>query len=484
MKNISLVFIIILMLIPNVGIAVNNWENIEEDNTWTEDDEVEELRENYIEDNVDYINVKIGKSYGVMERIQLESEDDFNLYERDSGEHILTIEDKTIYIATKDRDNIYIYNEDNEEISILPTKGEVILGSGIKGKNIKVNNREYRDYLSFIKTTNGLNVINRIDMEKYLYGVLPREIPASGGMEALKAQGVTARSYAYRTLGKHRAEGYDLCDTTHCQVYGGYSNEHPRTNQAVNETKGLIASYDGQIASTFFHSSSGGYTESSENVWGGKAPYLVGVRDPYSDNAPNSYWEVNLSIEELVRTFKEKGIKIDKIEDIVIDGKTRSGRVTTMSIIGEGRVEKIKSTDFRTMFGNTKIKSTLFNIELEKQKISLEDGSAYPKIDKSNKYNFKDDVKHEFDKEGNPSVEILEDPISTVFTSAYTPYPPIETIEVIKNLKIYGSGYGHGIGMSQYGAVEMAKQGFSFEEILDHYYKGVRVTHKSLIESP
>ena len=117
--------------------------------------------------------------------------------------------------------------------------------------------------------------------------MVPREIPASSPKEALKAQVVVARSYAHTSLNNHINEGYNLCNTTHCQVYGGYDWENSNTNEAVNETYGEYVSYNGNIVNTPYHSNSGGYTEDSGKVWGGSLP-TYRCRGYLFLNAPNS----------------------------------------------------------------------------------------------------------------------------------------------------------------------------------------------------
>ena len=127
-----------------------------------------------------------------------------------------------------------------------------------------------------IKNVNGkLIVINDVDLENYLKGVVPSEMPASWEYEALKAQAIAARSFALANLGKQAKNGYDLKDNTEDQAYGGASAETNKTNKAVDETHGLVLTYDMKIISAYYSASAGGMTSAS--VWGGYAPYLHAV---------------------------------------------------------------------------------------------------------------------------------------------------------------------------------------------------------------
>ena len=132
--------------------------------------------------------------------------------------------------------------------------------------------------------------INEVPMEQYLYGVVPRELPPTvyDELEAQKAQAIAARTYALRGLGKRASEGYDMLATTSDQVYGGYAAEHPVSSQAVDETRGLAATYNGALIEALFFSTSGGATANNEDVFNSApVPYLRGVLDSQRGNSGN-----------------------------------------------------------------------------------------------------------------------------------------------------------------------------------------------------
>src|SRR5262249_27975071 len=138
---------------------------------------------------------------------------------------------------------------------------------------------------------NTLTVVNELPIEQYLLGVVPNELsPATfGQLEALKAQAVAARTYAIKNMGQSRREGYDICDTDACQVYMGAGTEDSLTTQAVEETRGLIATYNNQPINALYTSTCGGRTESAENIFEEKAPYLVSTFCEYKHPEPKPF---------------------------------------------------------------------------------------------------------------------------------------------------------------------------------------------------
>ena len=144
-----------------------------------------------------------------------------------------------------------------------------------------------------VKNVDGkLTVINDIDLESYIKGVVPSEMPASWEFEALKAQAIAARSFALANLGKQAKHGYDLKDNTEDQAYGGASAETNITNKAVEETHGWVLTYDMKIISAYYSASAGGM--SSTSVWGGYAPYLRSVPS-FDENIPKKGHGVGMS---------------------------------------------------------------------------------------------------------------------------------------------------------------------------------------------
>jgi len=285
----------------------------------------------------------------------------------------------------------------------------VVVPSNDNDPSLKGN--PYRGKIRLQKSASGgMDVINVLDVEEYLYGVVPKEMSPLWHQEALKAQAIAARTYALDQKEKNKYRGHDIIAATTFQVYGGAGVESARSNQAVDETKGMVLLYDGQLALAYFHANSGGMTEDAKRVWSADVPYLKTVRDDYSIKAPNCLWTLTLSFDKIRKALSNKGLDIGSIERIVPVEVSPSGRVMKIKIFHGGKEAILNGNDFRTKIDPTLIKSTLFTITKEGDEIQLE-----------------------------------------------------------------GRGYGHGVGMSQWGANVMASEGYSYDDILKHYYHGVEI---------
>src|SRR5690606_9464852 len=149
----------------------------------------------------------------------------------------------------------------------------------------------FRGSLRFSADGDRLEVVNVLDIESYLRGVVPSEMSASWQMEALKAQAVAARSYTMTSLDP--SASYDLCATVDCQVYRGVEAEHPRTDAAIQATAGVVVTYQGATAHTYYHADSGGVVASSGEVWGTALPYLITLADAPA-STPHRSWQARL----------------------------------------------------------------------------------------------------------------------------------------------------------------------------------------------
>lgn len=315
-------------------------------------------------------------------------------------------------------------------------------------------------------------LFNRLDIENYLKGVVPSEMPSSWHMEALKAQAVAARSYAYTQIQSNKAKGY-IEMTVASQVYGGKSKEDARGNQAVTETSGLYATYNNVPINAFFHSTSGGFTENSENVWSSKVPYIRAVKDPY-DKHPGNYhygWETigqNSVISQKLKLNSSQvltGLKItergpssavQQMAATVYDKNTQ----TESSVLL--RPNLVSSPDsYRSFFG-VSLKSIKFNVYSDTYSyIKTADGSE-KKSDHLVGYKIqKADGSKETIEELSLNVRKKDGPaIVKTAPSAFS---------------FKGNGWGHLLGMSQWGARGMADAGHTFDQILKHYYSGIEV---------
>lgn len=332
------------------------------------------------------------------------------------------------------------------------------------GQTVTVNKKKYRGDIKIVKPGKaGMTAINILPIEQYLYSIVPGEMPTSWPMEAIKAQAVAARTFALNGIDKHAKEGFQVCATTHCQVYGGASVESERSTKAVNDTNGLTLLYQGKPISAVFHSSSGGYTENSEDVWGTYLPYLRAVPDDDKDS-PNYSWEKKLTPLEIQNKLQSYGHAVGKLQAIELsplkkNGKngadrTSKGRVKTARFIGDKGSVSLTGAQIRSMFG---LNSAWFDLHLiipSESKIDVPIGRYYKK-------------KIDVDLPPYKEKGLITDK---------------ENIRRIhwrdgETVVVEGFGYGHGLGLSQWGAKAMAakapeKNTAYFKEILKHYYQG------------
>lgn len=430
-----------------------------------------------VDDN--YIDIKLTRPIIKKNEIHLKSESGYSIYSmHNKSNSIFDIEVNEIKVILDEVGDISILDMSGNILYTIPKENDLIIKSNENRQSIiKVEKYKYRDYLRFISKNGGIILINHTEIENYLYGLVPKEMPYSFPLEALKAQAVAARTYAMHNMKKHANEGFNLCDTTHCQVYHGYDSENPSTNLAVDETKGLLAYYNGELIDAQYHSTSSGYTEDSKNVWGGDFPYLKSKKDEFSVDSPFSNWTFKIDAFQLNNKLTSNNIYIGLLKGIEIVETSPSGSVIKVKLVGDRGEEVVSGNKFRNIIGNTVLKSTCFNVvsgnignngSTEKKVYVVgSDGKAiFKKLSElsivSGKLNKPASRSSRSSVISKDRVEVLSDEEST---------PVISNSEIIIN----GKGYGHGVGMSQYGAKKMAELGYTFEEILKHYYTDIDI---------
>lgn len=240
-----------------------------------------------------FINVKLTRPIKNNKVIKLESKTGF-LLEDENRNVIQNIEETNIKAQLEGSGDISLIDLEGKPILTLAKENMNLISAKEEKGLVKIEDTNYRGSINLQNIGGLIRVLNNIDIEEYLYGLVPREMPASFPKEALKAQAVAGRTYAMQNTSKHIKEGYNICDTTHCQVYGGYDGEKPATTLAVEDTRGLVARYKGEMINAQYHSCSGGYTNSSVDVWGGDTPYLIGVKDDYSKASPHNQWSLSI----------------------------------------------------------------------------------------------------------------------------------------------------------------------------------------------
>ncbi len=321
-----------------------------------------------------------------------------------------------------------------EEVIVEARKDEILFivsGRGIRTRSLRIEPndgatftlavtagrtpvaaRRYEGSLTVAPASGGvLELVNHVPVEAYVASVVASEY-GFDDLEGAKAMAVIIRTYALRVLGKF-SEDYDHVDHTLSQVYRGADAVTDVAREAARRTRGEVLTYDGALVEAVYFASSGGHTADNETVWGTEPkPYLRGIRDPY-DHSPHAKWKATIPRKKLLDALsKAYGFPV---EGIRIAGRSRDGRVQTMTLLG-ARERTISGNAFRLAvirtFGARTLKSAFFDARVR--------GDAY------------------------------------VFE---------------------GRGFGHGVGLSQWGAHEMAQKGRSYRDILTFYYTGVAIAH-------
>ena len=299
--------------------------------------------------------------------------------------------------------------------------------------DFQLQQRRYRGQLQVLVGRSSLQAVNHLPIEAYLPSVVGSEMPASWPLPALQAQAVAARTYALRQ--RKPAAAFDVSATVASQVYKGIEAETPSTREAVAATRGQVLTFEGDLVNAVFHSSSGGSTENSGDLWSRQLPYLVSVPD-FDTTSPVSQWQQRLDPELLRKAFREIGgaTRIDVL------ATTGSGRIHQARVIGSAGTLVLTGPELRSRLG---LRSTLVRFEAVAPEVALMPADA------------------------NAAQPQMPPPLPAIETQPLQlPQPTLMAI---------GRGFGHGVGMSQWGAYAMAHQGRNYQQILSHYYRGTEL---------
>ncbi len=332
---------------------------------------------------------------------------------------------------------------------------------------IAIGGKPYRGSVRFIISGNQLTSVNIVDVDDYIRGVLPKEIGTTTPMEALKVQAVVSRSFAYANWNKFAKYGYNLDDSSASQAYAGMSVESSMTDRAVAETKGQILYYKGEVANTIFNATSGGETEAIEEVWGGNpSPYLIALKDPYSLNTRHATWQATLASADICKAFPSVGqpTALEVLE------RSSTGRIKSMAVVGTSGREVMTGNQFRMKMGSIKVKSTNFGTEASAHPVQAT--MAVMTATGIRPYANDRIISAGGIRTGSVDAVIRAQGIEKANTQKAT-YN--DTMPIGDAITLKGTGYGHGVGLSQYGAIEMAKAGKDYKAILSFYYPGTEL---------
>lgn len=390
--------------------------------------------------------------------------------------------------------NVVICDSSGNAITVIKSDGTQAVApikSFSDNTSFTFNGTAYRGaVMPYINSAGQMNIINYTDVEDYVKGVVNKEIGGSAGIEAKKAQAVTARSYVKANEGMHSSEGFDVCCGTHCQVFAGVAGESDSSNEAVDATKGQLLYYDGKVVRGYYFANSGGHTANSEDVWYSPLGYTRGIVDKYS---PNSEWEVEYTRAELTKAFESKNI--GTVNSITINGFDNGGYVSSITVNGSIASTTYSKDGVRSFTsGIASLKSRMFTIDTNGGTLVSNGTAAATTTQNSGFYvrgadSFsqlgdtlfaRDSIGSSQLSLGGMSILDGSGNIVKASGSSSSSTGSASTMTVILNkdtdsLIISGRGSGHGVGMSQDGAIAMAKEGYSYIDILNYYYTNIEV---------
>lgn len=275
----------------------------------------------------------------------------------------------------------------------------------IKSLKPSMLDKRYDDNLRIKVRRGKMQLINNIDLDNYVAGVVEAEVGRKPPREYFKLQAIICRTYALSNTHKHLEQGYNLCDEVHCQAYHGKTFYPPIVDASMQTRGAVIVDSDIQLITAAFHSNCGGQTVNSEDVWTKSLYYLRSVRDTFCLNKKNSLWEHEIALPDWEQfIIRRNQLPKDSLPTSYVASNRKNDFLST----------QIRFEEFRHHFG---LRSTFFDVYPQRQSVMLK-----------------------------------------------------------------GRGYGHGVGLCQEGAMEMAAQGYNYSEILHFYYSGVHIIDLSALD--
>jgi stage II sporulation protein D len=330
---------------------------------------------------------------------------------------------------------------------------------------------------------NNLNVVNVVDMQDYVKGIIPYEMSPAWPLEALKAQAVSARSYAITHLNRHRNDGFNLCTEVHCHVYRGTAQASENSDRAVDETLGHYLTHDGKPCRTFYFSSSGGATEDSENVWTNAIPYLRGIPDPYEDASriPQYQWSFTLTNAQISQYLNSIGHTNSGVSAFYVDRFTAMGNVFSITILDStGRTLLTRTKESaRSFIGAISRHFSFYSAAFSfSQRFTISSGDsmlAAVSGDGTTRTHNALPGLFAIDGQGNASPLPPQEQVYLIDGSGLLSPLPTRPNPNAGVYTVAGRGLGHNVGMSQWGARCMADLGYTYDQILRHYFTGTEI---------
>jgi stage II sporulation protein D len=302
------------------------------------------------------------------------------------------------------------------QVTLHTFRGRDVWVRPADGSFVFIGDDWYRGRLRLVARADGLLAVNHVPLEEYLYSVVGSEMYPYWPLEALKAQAVAARSFVLFRMRRPADPDFDVGRTVTWQAYKGYSRESDSTRSAVAATTGQVLAHRGQIIEAVYHAASGGHTENVEDIWSAPRPYLRGVPD-FDQEAPMYSWQKNFTQTELSRLLPGVG----QVTGLTPVRTTPQGRVVQMRVTGTAGNKTFTGAELRRLLD---LPSTLFQVAPSRGDIA-----STNLVDQAN-----------------------------------------------GGFAFQGRGFGHGLGMSQWGAFGLAQRGYNYQQILQYYYQGTEIT--------
>jgi stage II sporulation protein D len=276
--------------------------------------------------------------------------------------------------------------------------------------HLEAENQSFRGLIEIRKKGKNFMVVNELDLEEYLKGVVPGEMASDWPAVALKVQAIVARTYALYQKLHNPGREFDLVSNVRDQVYQGVGTERLEASQAVSQTDGLVVTYGDQLALTLYHSTSAGRTQDIREVWSQDFPYLHGVECPFDEASPYYRWERKIPFLQLEDSLRRSGLLVGNLATFTPYLWNSTGRIKGIRILYSRGELFLNGEEIRKIVGYQTLPSTQFDV-----------------------------------------------------------------VAIGRDIVLQGRGYGHGVGLCQWGTKVQAEQGKSFTEILGYYYPGVQV---------
>jgi len=439
-------------------------------------------------------------------------------------------------LATYDSSHTYSFEISGGKVRLSGSSESPASGFSIicadESDRLTYGGSSYRFIIRVVVSGGSLTVVNVVPIEQYLYGVVPGEMPSNWPMEALKAQAVAARTYAFRCLGQYPSLPFDVYDTTMDQVFGGTESEVASTTRAVQETQGMLCAYNGTPIKAYYHAASGGWTAEGEDVFRGDLPYC---RPVPSRDSTIYRWTYPITPSSLASKLRTAGHDVGTISRVWIHVYSEDGRAEKLKIVNSRGVLLITGRQLRRALGASNIKSMYFTVEGQPAP-EIPDVTAYGPAenaqlvcDPAELYSTTNphvtvpaavavSLEHpmvltadgiseaeelnvlgadgliEFDQDFGWATEAtrvrnLDDGWIERFFSLASDVVSFRASEpeIVNDpggnvgnpqdgkFVFVGHGNGHGVGMSQYGAKSLSESGYSYDRILVYFYVGTEV---------